>query len=107
MLIIDNKCVGVVPPLSIDHEFVFVSACMKGETDTEEHFSILPDLATEFIKSLPPFPAACDEDFMWDVIRLWFPNEIGFLGGTVAIVYVSTLRTDSCHRYIILYMKSY
>lgn len=106
MLIIYNKCVGVVLPFSIDNVFVLVDACMKGEAYSEEDFSILSDLAIEFIKGLPSFPAASDENLVWNVIALRLPDEIGFLGGTITIVVVSALRTNSGHWYIILYMKS-
>ncbi len=75
MLIIDNRHLPIIFPLTINYIFVFISSCKESQWDSIVGLAIFVIEETEFFDCLPFCPTSCDQYLFWYGLVFRVPNK--------------------------------
>ena len=98
MLIIDNRHLAIIFPLSINNVFVFICSCEESKRDSKVGLAIFVIEETEFLDCLPLCPTSSYQYLFWDVFVFRVPNEASWGCCTRPKMVISTFLTYGWHR---------
>lgn len=75
MLVIDNRHLPIVFPLTVNNVFVFIGSCEESQGDSIVGLAIFIIEETEFFDCLPFRPTSCDQYLLWNGFVFRVPNK--------------------------------